>query len=135
MSEFPKHPSKGDYLKSARDLHCKSRPEREDRKTFTPMFQGRCLASFGRLQKRHFSIWMSEMCLAALTASLLPFCQQLKCNCSALWPSQHHTALAHAEALKVPLVILLCTSVYKIKQPPYVPPVQAATQDNATGKR
>lgn len=28
MSEFPKHPSKGDYLESAHDLHCKSRPER-----------------------------------------------------------------------------------------------------------
>lgn len=134
-SEFPKHPSKGDYLKSARDLHCKSRPEREDGKTFIPMFQGRCLASFVRLQRKHFSIWMSEMCLAMLAASLLPFFQQLRCNCSALLPSQHHTVSAHAEALKGPLMILLCTSIFEIKQPPYVPPVQAAEQDNATGKR
>lgn len=28
-SAFPKHPGKGDYLKSAHDLHCKPRPERE----------------------------------------------------------------------------------------------------------
>lgn len=64
MSEFPKHPSKADYLKSAHDPHCKSRPEREDRKTFIAMFQGSFLESFVHLQRWCFSICMSEMGLA-----------------------------------------------------------------------
>lgn len=49
-----------------------------------------------------------ETCLAMPTTSLLPFFQQLKCSCGALLPSQHPTALPHAEALKGLLVILLC---------------------------
>lgn len=59
-SGFPKHPSKADYLKSAHDPHCKSRPGREDRKTFIAMFQGSFLESFVHLQRRCFNIWMSR---------------------------------------------------------------------------
>lgn len=43
MSEFPKHPSKGDYLKSAHDLHCKSRPEREDKRRLSQCFRAGAL--------------------------------------------------------------------------------------------
>ena len=43
-----------------------------------------------------------------LAAFLLPFFQQLKHSCSALLPSQHHTVLADAEALKGLIVILPC---------------------------
>lgn len=70
-SEFPKHPSKADYLKSAHDPHCKSRPEREDRKKFIAMFQGSFLESFVHLQRRWVLQWVVRIECSPFPGALL----------------------------------------------------------------